>query len=46
MSSAASNSVVESMAERLRKREMECDLTEGLLNGPAEISTVDGLSIP
>ncbi|WP_236249350.1 SMI1/KNR4 family protein [Pseudomonas cichorii] len=39
------NSVVKSVAERLRKIAMEYDLAEGLLNGPAEISTVDGLSM-
>jgi hypothetical protein len=35
---------VEPIAERLRKIAMEYHLTEGQLNGPAEISAVDGLS--
>uniref|UniRef100_A0A0R3R5W4 SMI1_KNR4 domain-containing protein n=2 Tax=cellular organisms TaxID=131567 RepID=A0A0R3R5W4_9BILA len=36
--------LVEPIAERLRKIAMEYHLTEGQLNGPAEISAVDGLS--
>lgn len=35
---------MEPIAERLRKIAMEYHLTEGQLNGPAEIPAVDGLS--